>query len=128
MPIVADQFDVVIGVDTHADSHYAAVLDRRGVLLAELAVTADAEGALALLALADQHTGPGGARLWAVEGTRDYGAGLCRVLTAADQRITEAPKPPARRRGGKSDALDAAHAARAVPGAQVHRLSTARAC
>jgi transposase len=128
MSIVADQFDVVIGVDTHTDTHTAAVLDRRGVVLAELAVTADADGALALLALAEQHASTG-ARLWAVEGTRAHGLGLCRVLTGAGEHLTEAPAPAAarRRRGGKSDTLDAVHAARAVLATDLDQLVVPRA-
>jgi transposase len=54
--------------------------------------------------------------LWAVEGSRSHGHSLTRLLQAGGQRVVEAAKPvaAARRRGGKSDHLDAVHAARAT--------------
>jgi transposase len=52
--------------------------------------------------------------VWAIEGTSSYGAGLCRVLRAAGERIIEIDHParPARKNGSKTDALDAVRAAR----------------
>ncbi|MGC5030802.1 IS110 family transposase [Micromonospora sp. DT229] len=89
-----------------------------GTVLAEITVPATADGAAALLAWADrQTTGLGtGRRAWALDGARCHGVGLLRVLRAAGEDVLEAPKPATgrRRRGGKSDALDATHAARAV--------------
>jgi hypothetical protein len=57
---------------------------------------------------------PRARRAWAIEGTASYGAGLCRVLRAAGERIIEIDHParPARRNGSKTDALDAVRAAR----------------
>jgi transposase len=51
-----------------------------------------------------------------VEGTGSYGAGLARFLAAAGQHVVEVNRPDrqARRRRGKSDAVDADAAARAV--------------
>jgi transposase len=53
---------------------------------------------------------------WGVEGTGSYGAGLARFLAAHGQRVVEVNRPDrqARRRRGKSDAVDADAAARAV--------------
>lgn len=115
---LADRVDAVIGVDTHTDTHTAVVLTPVGTVLAELTVAATAEGAAILLAWADQQTsGLGsGRRAWALDSARSHGVGLLRVLRAAGEDALEAPKPATarRRRGGKSDALDAVHAARAV--------------
>ena len=115
---LADRVDAVIGVDTHTDTHTAAVLTPVGTVVAELTVAATAEGAATLLAWADQQTsGRGsGRRAWALDSARSHGVGLLRVLRAAREYILEAPKPAtaSRRRGGESDALDAVHAARAV--------------
>jgi transposase len=115
---LADRVDAVIGVDTHTDTHTAAVLTPVGTVLAELTVAATAEGAATLLTWADQQTsGLGsGRRVWALDSARCHGVGLLRVLRAAGENALEAPKPATarRRRGGKSDALDAVHAARAV--------------
>jgi transposase len=115
---LADHVDVVIGVDTHTDTHTAAALTPVGTVLAELTVAATADGAATLMAWADQQTsGLGsGRRVWALDSARSHGVGLLRVLHAACEDVLEAPKPATarRRRGGKSDALDAVHAARAV--------------
>ena len=58
----------------------------------------------------------GGARVWAIEGTGHYGAGLARYLSARGETVLEiAARPRAERRlHGKDDALDAARAARAA--------------
>jgi transposase len=57
---------------------------------------------------------PRARRAWAIEGTASYGAGLCRVLRAAGERIIEIDHPtrPARKNGSKTEALDAVRAAR----------------
>ena len=121
---LADRVDAVIGVDTHIDTHTAAVVTPVGTVLAELTVPATADGNTTLLAWAGRQTsGLGtGRRAWAIDGTRAHGIGLTRALHSADETVLEAPKPAAtsRRRGGKSDALDAVHAARAVLAADRH--------
>jgi transposase len=114
---LADRVDAVIGVDTHTDTHTAAVVTPVGTVLAELTVPATPDGAARLQAWAGQHTTRlGHRRVWAIDGTRAHGIGLTRALLTAGETVLEAPKPAKgrRRRGGKSDALDAAHAARAV--------------
>jgi transposase len=115
MTIVADRIDAVIGVDTHTDSHTAAVVTPLGAVLAECTVPADPAGYAQLIAWAAAHT-PGPRLIWALEGTRAHGVGLCRALTTVGAQIAQAPNPPTarKRRGGKSDSLDAITAARAV--------------
>jgi transposase len=125
---LADRVDAVIGVDTHTDTHTAAVVTPVGTMLAELTVPATPDGVTALLAFADQHTAAlGPRRAWAIDGTRAHGIGLNRALLTAGEEVLEAPKPATgvRRRGGKSDTLDAVHAARAVLAAE--HLATPRA-
>ena len=104
---------LVVGVDTHTDTHTAAVCDSRGRKLAELQVTADPDGYAAMLAWARRTAGDASLR-WAIEGTRHYGLGLARHLTAADQQVEEidAARHVGKRRAGKSDAIDAVRAAR----------------
>jgi transposase len=112
MPILADLVQVVIGVDTHKHTHTAAVVAAAtGGVLATQTVPTIAAGYQALLGLAGQHPGP---RVWAVESTGGYGAGLCRLLAAHGEWVVELDRParPARRHGAKSDPLDAARAAR----------------
>lgn len=112
MTMLADLVEVVIGVDTHKDTHTAAVLDvRTGGVLARATVPADPDGYAELLALAEQHSG---LRAWAMEGTGGYGAGLARHLAGGDELVVELDRPrrPARRAGAKSDPIDAERAAR----------------
>jgi transposase len=112
MSMLAELVEVVIGVDTHSQTHTAAVVDARtGAVLAVATVPADPDGFAELDALADQHSG---LRAWAMEGTGGYGAGLTRHLAAAGELVVELdrPKRPARRAGAKSDPIDAERAAR----------------
>lgn len=112
MSMLAELVEVVIGVDTHSQTHTAAVLDARsGGVLARATVTADPDGYAELVAVADQHSG---LRAWAMEGAGGYGAGLARHLAGADELVVELdrPKRPARRAGAKSDPIDAERAAR----------------
>jgi transposase len=104
---------LVIGVDTHRDTHTAAICDRAGQALAVRQFTADPEGYAAVLAWARQETGTT-ERQWAIEGTRHYGLGLARYLTAAREHVEEidSGKHAGTRRNGKSDAIDAVRAAR----------------
>jgi transposase len=112
MSMLAELVELVIGVDTHADTHTAAlVAATNGALLATITVSADADGYAELVELAEQH---GGLRAWAVEGAGGYGAGLARHLGDAEEMVLELDRParPARRGGRKSDVIDAERAAR----------------
>jgi transposase len=124
--ILAERVDAVIGVDAHTDTHTAAVLTALGAVVVECTVPADAEGAAWLLAWADQHAGTG-SRAWVVDGARSHGVGLTRRLRAAGQTVIEAArgKGAARRRGGKSDTLDAIQVARTALAAR--HVATPRA-
>ncbi|MFI6761193.1 transposase, partial [Micromonospora sp. NPDC050417] len=103
--MLADIAEVVIGVDTHKDTHTAALIDSRtGAVLDRATVNADPAGYAALTVLADQHSG---LRAWALEGSGGYGAGLARHLAAAGEMVVELDRPqrPARRGGAKSDLM-----------------------
>lgn len=92
---------VGVGVDTHADTHHAAVLAAgTGELLADRAGYA----ALAEFALA--HGEP---VRFGVEGTNSYGAGVARHLHRNGFEVAEIVRPnrAARRLRGNSDPLDA---------------------
>ena len=110
MHMLADSVEVVLGVDTHTAAVMAAAT---GQTLAPLSVAATPAGYRQLLELAEQHHDQ---RVWAIEGTGGYGAGLTRVLTTQHEQVVELdrPKRPARRHGAKSDPLDAIRAAREV--------------
>ncbi|HSS90493.1 MAG TPA: IS110 family transposase [Streptosporangiaceae bacterium] len=116
MTIVEDTRVITGGVDTHADTHVAAALDPLGGLLGVREFPATAAG---YASLAGWLAGFGPVGLVGVEGTGSYGAGLARHLAAAGIRVAEVDRPDRqdRRRGGKSDPLDAVSAARAaLPG------------
>jgi hypothetical protein len=76
-------------------------------------VAASAAGYADLLARVRVAAGSGTVQ-WAMEGTRHYGLGLARYLTAEGQRVTEIEntRHVGRRRAGKSDPIDAVRAAR----------------
>jgi transposase len=112
MPMLEGQVDAVIGVDTHRDRHAAALLDPNGGVRVTLEVPSDQAGHARLLQLADaQAPGP---RVWALEGTGCYGAGLTRFLADQGEWVVEIdrPKRPRGRHGAKSDVLDAIRADR----------------
>lgn len=105
--------EVVLGVDTHKDVHVAAALTRQGTMTATSAFPATADGYRQLLAWARQL---GQVAAAGVEGTGSWGAGLARFLRAEGIVVIEVNRPDrsARRRRGKTDAIDAEAAARAV--------------
>ena len=110
---LTDEVDYVVGVDTHMDTHTAAVCDARGRAVSQLQVPATTVGYADLLAWASAAAG-GGKVAWAVEGTRHYGLGLARHLAAEGQQVTEIDntRHVGKRRAGKSDPIDAVRAAR----------------
>jgi transposase len=112
MGMLADRVDYVIGVDTHRDSHSAAICSPTGAVTAETTVAADTGGYWRLLRFAREQAA--GRRVWAIEGTGSFGAGLTTTLLEQGESVVEVDRParPARRNGAKSDELDAARAAR----------------
>ena len=104
MGMLADQVDYVIGVDTHRDSHSAAVCSSSGAVMAEATVAAAAFGYKRLLRFASEQAP--GRRVWAIEGTGSFGAGLTSVLLEQGEWVVEVDRParPARRNGAKGSA------------------------
>jgi transposase len=102
--------DVVVGVDTHKDTHTAAAVGATGAVLEHLTVPADPAGYRQLIGFGRRHY----ATLWAIEGTGSFGAGLTTALLDCCERVVEVDRPqrPARRGGVKSDDIDAVRAAR----------------
>jgi len=113
---LSEVVDVVIGVDTHVETHAAAAVDvATGGVLAEITVEATGEGYAELVGFADEVAENHGAlRAWAIEGTGSHGRGLTMYLHEAEEMVVELDRPErARRRGGvKSDPADAIRAAR----------------
>jgi transposase len=126
MAIVADQYDLVIGVDTHAASHtLAAVRAATGAVGQHAKFPASPAGLRRALDWIRRRS-PDATALIVVDGAGSYGAVFTEQLIAAGLIVAEAPDVPAvtRRRSGKSDALDAvaiAHAARSLDAGQLRR-------
>ncbi|WP_460885269.1 IS110 family RNA-guided transposase, partial [Paractinoplanes abujensis] len=105
--------EVIGGVDTHADTHTAALIDQTGRLLGREQFPADVAGYQTLLAWMRSH---GPIRAVGVEGTGSYGAGLARHLHQEAVTVLDVDRSDrrTRRRRGKSDPVDAEAAARSV--------------
>jgi transposase len=113
--MLAEQVDYVIGVDTHRDQHALAVVDARtGAVVAQAMTTADPRGYARATRFADRHAPE--VRLWAIEGSGHYGAGLTRFLATQGETVLEVGRQlrGERRLRGKNDALDAVRAARTM--------------
>lgn len=112
--IVIERDRVVVGVDTHKEEHVAVAVDGLGRRLSDIAISATPAGYIALLIWTE---GLGPLAAFGVEGTGSYGSGLARFLRRNGHRVVEvsrAPRRGERRLSGKSDPIDAEHAARAV--------------
>jgi transposase len=105
--------DIILGVDTHKDTHVASVITMLGVLKATAAFPTTTAGYRDLLGWARSL---GVVHRAGVEGTGSYGAALTRYLRRHDITVVEVNRPDraARRRHGKSDTVDATAAAHAV--------------
>ena len=108
MAMLAELVEVVIGVDTHKHTHTAAVVAAAtgAVLDAGDRAGRPRPATGSCCSWPSQHHGQ---RVWAIEGTGGYGAGLTRFLQLHAEQVVELdrPKRPARRHGAKSDPLDA---------------------
>lgn len=102
--------EIIGGVDTHADTHHAAVIDANGRQLGDAKFPANTTGYAALAAFLAAF---GAVVRVGVEGTGSYGAGLARYLRAAGIEVVEVIRPSrqTRRLRGKSDPIDAYSAA-----------------
>lgn len=105
--------EIILGVDTHAESHAAVAIDGIGQVIATTTIATTTDGYAELVEWA-RSLGP--CQRAGVEGTGAYGLGLCRHLQAEGIEVIEVDRPnrQRRRRRGKSDPTDAEAAARAV--------------
>lgn len=104
---------IIVGVDTHADTHHVAVVTEYGKPIADQKFAATAAGYTNLLHFITSH---GTVSAVSVEGTGSYGAELSRMLTKEKLKVFEVNRPnrQQRRIRGKSDPLDAYQAAQSV--------------
>ncbi len=86
--MLADQLDYIVGVDPHRDSHALAIVHVvSGAVVFESTVIANNDGYARALELAERHAL--GRRVFAIEGTGSFGAGLTRFLTGRGERVLE---------------------------------------
>lgn len=104
---------VVLGVDTHKDVHVGAVLTMAGVLLATHSFATTSAGYQALLEWAHRF---GEVSAAGIECTGSYGSSLMKYLHTRHVQVFEVNQPDRalRRKAGKTDAVDAEAAGRAV--------------
>lgn len=104
---------VILGVDTHKDVHVAAVLTITGMLLATHSFATTSAGYRALLEWAHRF---GQVNAAGIECTGSYGSTLMKYLHTQRVLVFEVNQPDRalRRKAGKTDAIDAEAAARAV--------------
>lgn len=116
MNSLAEDFDVVIGVDTHRDTHtFAVLVTSTGAHIHTVTVPANPTGFVEMMASVATVTASDPDRwCWAVEGCGSWGRSLFAWLHDRDARVVEIerPKRPKRHMGAKNDDLDAVRAAR----------------
>lgn len=106
--MLSEVVDAVVGVDTHRDTHEVEIALPIGTPIATLTVSNDDAGYAALLEFVLAHA-PGPRVAVSIEGTRSYGIGVARAMTAAGLLVIECAQPhrKTRRGRGKSDQIDA---------------------
>lgn len=105
---------IVVGVDTHKDFHVVYACDGLGRYVGDRQIAATLEGYVEFI---EWTAGLGRVHACGVEGTGSYGLGLARFLRRHNFKVTEVCRPARageRRLAGKSDLIDAEHAARQV--------------
>jgi transposase len=127
-PLVADTYDLLIGVDTHAANHTFAIIDATTGASAEHREFPTSPAGLRRAVTWVQHRTADRTVLVLVDGIGSYGAVLTEQLSTAGFRVAEAPDVPAhvRRAAGKSDSLDATEIARAARGLSDQQLRRPR--
>ena len=129
MPIVADNYEIVIGVDTHAAAHARCVVAAATGAVQDKASFPASPAGLDRARTWIAHRAGQQAALVVIEGIGSYGAGLSdRVLAAGFPVAEPSVMGSADRRGvGKTDDLDAARIARSVLSVDIDRLRRPRA-
>lgn len=125
MAIVADQYDFVIGVDTHAASHTLALITAgTGAVGQQAQFPTSPSGLRRAVDWIERHTHQS-PTLIVIADAGSYGATFTEQLSAAGLTVAEAPDVAAttRRRRGKSDAVDAVAMAQAARSLDINELA-----
>lgn len=128
-PTVAQSYLFVVGVDTHARQHVYSIIEAAtgGQVDVQPFPTTPAGLARATSWIARRAIDTPEAVLVSMEGTGSYGRLAADHLATAGYRVVEAPTPVRGKGRSKTDALDAARAARDVLGLPVDGLRDFRA-
>ena len=126
MRTVAEEYDRVVGVDTHAATHTMTLLTATGGVVEHRTFPNSAAGLRRALTWIGNRT-QDRTCLVVVEGTGSYGAQLTEHFTQGGIVVAEAPTIPAVRPRGKDDVLDSARIGRAVLGLRLDQLCWPRA-
>ncbi len=116
--MLVDLVDHVIGIDPDRDRITASIVCAKTQgELANAEFSATAVGYNQAISWADDYT-LAESRVWSIEGAGSYGAGMASTLATEGEWVIEFDRPSTRpaKDGAKSDALDAARAAREVLG------------
>lgn len=128
MVLVAEKFEHVVGIDTHARTHtYCVVHSRTGAVIDTAAFPTSAAGHSRALNRIVRRS-RGSAVLAAVKGTSSYGASITALLVETGIDVAEVRPAPrsSHAHAGKSDPLDAEAAARSVLGKDIAKLAQPR--
>jgi transposase len=118
--MLADELDYVLGVDTHRDEHTVAVVAASaGAVIAGVTAAATGRGYRELLAAAGQHAP--GRRVWAIEGSGSYGAGLARFLASQGEAVVEVSCAAASQRRLKGRTMPSARPGSHAPRSPLRR-------
>jgi len=126
--LVAESYDLLVGVDTHAATHTYAIVDAAtGALVEHREFPTSPAGLRRAQDWINRRTDHGTV-LVLVDGAGCYGAVLTEQLLAAGTDLAEAPDitRQVRHTSGKSDIIDAAELARAARGLQTSQLRRPR--
>jgi transposase len=124
---VAEEYDRVVGVDTHAATHTMSLLiAATGAVVEHRNFPTSAAGLRRALTWIGNRT-QDRTCLVVVEGTGSYGARLTEHFTQGGIVVAEAPTIPAVRLRGKDDVMDSARIARAVLGLRLDQVCWPRA-
>ncbi|GGI02137.1 IS110 family transposase [Arthrobacter liuii] len=129
MAIIAEEFEFVVGVDTHARTHtFTAVHCATGAVVDTAVFPATSAGMDRAITWIRGRTGEEKV-FAAVEGTSSYGAQLTQALLAVGIDVGEVRQPARSSRAltGKSDPIDAEAAARSVLGRPREQVMEPRA-
>jgi transposase len=129
MPIVAEQYTFVIGVDTHAATHSLALITAATGAVTDHAVFPNTPPGLDRALTWIIRRIDGQSALVVIEGVGSYGAGLAQRVADSGLLVVEPSAMAAsdRRGVGKTDAVDAVRIARSVLAVDSSRLRVPRA-